>query len=322
MGKLNIAHHKSYHPYRRDNIERVRRDEEEAKLKEAQEEGRVMLADSEARLGLLRQRASVGSDLTKKQSRRQEEQEEQRLLSERTKLDVTSSSAALPTTSGHINFFPDLEQSDFVAAIAKKKVSAVSTDKGFPLAPSKKDLRPWYSSKKGESSTEDDDQRDKESAAEKRLRDTARKTGHDPLTSINHQLSSHKSSGTSSSSIQGYDRFKRPELPHRARSASNSSSSSSAAADSNNKPTSVEARLARESSERERALALIRRRKREMMGSETPSTTHGGMEGEGYGDIFNKKEVEEARKSRERGHVYWDERESGSPRKSLSSRRW
>jgi hypothetical protein len=44
MGKLNIAHHKSYHPYRRDNIERVRRDEEEAKLKEAQEEGRVMLA--------------------------------------------------------------------------------------------------------------------------------------------------------------------------------------------------------------------------------------------------------------------------------------
>jgi len=47
MGKLNIAHHKSYHPYRRDNIERVRRDEEEAKLKEAQEEGRMLLAVSE-----------------------------------------------------------------------------------------------------------------------------------------------------------------------------------------------------------------------------------------------------------------------------------
>lgn len=44
MGKLNIAHHKSYHPYRRDNIERVRRDEEEAKQKEAVEEGRMMLA--------------------------------------------------------------------------------------------------------------------------------------------------------------------------------------------------------------------------------------------------------------------------------------
>ena len=44
MGKLNIAHHKSYHPYRRDNIERVRRDEEEAKRKEAVEEGRMLLA--------------------------------------------------------------------------------------------------------------------------------------------------------------------------------------------------------------------------------------------------------------------------------------
>lgn len=44
MGKLNIAHHKSYHPYRRDNIERVRKDEEEARLKEAAAEGRILLA--------------------------------------------------------------------------------------------------------------------------------------------------------------------------------------------------------------------------------------------------------------------------------------
>ena len=44
MGKLNIAHHKSYHPYRRNNIERVRRDEEEARLKEEKEEGRMLLA--------------------------------------------------------------------------------------------------------------------------------------------------------------------------------------------------------------------------------------------------------------------------------------
>jgi hypothetical protein len=44
MGRLVIAHHKSYHPYRRDNVERVRRDEEEAQLKEEQEEGRMQLA--------------------------------------------------------------------------------------------------------------------------------------------------------------------------------------------------------------------------------------------------------------------------------------
>ena len=46
MGKLNIAHHKSYHPYRRDNIERVRKDEEEARRKEDNEDGRMMLAVS------------------------------------------------------------------------------------------------------------------------------------------------------------------------------------------------------------------------------------------------------------------------------------
>lgn len=44
MGKLNIAHHKSYHPYRRDNIEKVRRDEEQAKLEESLQEGKVLIA--------------------------------------------------------------------------------------------------------------------------------------------------------------------------------------------------------------------------------------------------------------------------------------
>lgn len=46
MGKLNIAHHKSYHPYRLDNIERVKRDEEEAKRKEEGQEDRMRLAVS------------------------------------------------------------------------------------------------------------------------------------------------------------------------------------------------------------------------------------------------------------------------------------
>lgn len=44
MGKLNIAHHKSYHPYRQDNIARVRRDEEEARRKGVEEEDRALLA--------------------------------------------------------------------------------------------------------------------------------------------------------------------------------------------------------------------------------------------------------------------------------------
>lgn len=44
MGKLNIAHHKSYHPYRLDNIERVRRDEADAKRKQTEDTDRALVA--------------------------------------------------------------------------------------------------------------------------------------------------------------------------------------------------------------------------------------------------------------------------------------
>ncbi len=44
MGKLNIAHHKSYHPYRLDNIERVRRDEAAAQLKQTEDADRALVA--------------------------------------------------------------------------------------------------------------------------------------------------------------------------------------------------------------------------------------------------------------------------------------
>ncbi|KAF8200549.1 hypothetical protein K438DRAFT_1966010 [Mycena galopus ATCC 62051] len=56
MGKLNIAYHKSYHLYRRNNIEKVRRDEQEARRNEAKDERRMRLADSEARIDLLCER--------------------------------------------------------------------------------------------------------------------------------------------------------------------------------------------------------------------------------------------------------------------------
>ena len=44
MGKLNIAHHKSYHPYRLDNIERVRRDEAAANKKKTEDQDRALVA--------------------------------------------------------------------------------------------------------------------------------------------------------------------------------------------------------------------------------------------------------------------------------------
>ncbi|KAF9455945.1 hypothetical protein BDZ94DRAFT_1178865 [Collybia nuda] len=294
MGKLNIAHHKSYHPYRRDNIEKVRRDEEEAKLKEAREEGRMMLADSEARIDMLRERAGASDKPSKK--RRKDEDIDALIAAGSMK------EAVLPTTGGHINFFEDLEHNAISAAIkATKKVDPAETEKGVPLAPSAKDLKPWYSERNKEML--------EETADERRLgvcfaywphrnRDTARKAIHDPLTSITRQLASRSSTSTSSSTNY------RPRMLPPASS----------------KPPEVHARLARESSERERALALIRKKKREMAGSETPSTVYGG-EDSGYGDVFNRKEVEEAHRGRERR---WDHRDRGweDDRKRVTRRQW
>lgn len=98
MGKLNIAHHKSYHPYRRDNIERVRRDEEEAAAKDAREEGRVTLADSEARIELLRKRNGLSRAGKGKGKGKEKDSVE----------DITGG-VVLASSSGHINFFEDLE---------------------------------------------------------------------------------------------------------------------------------------------------------------------------------------------------------------------
>lgn len=131
-----------------------------------------------------------------------------------------------------------------------------------------------------------------------RNRDTARKAIHDPLTSITRQLASR--STTSISTPSNY----RPRIP----------------LPTSSKPPEVHARLARESSERERALALIRRKKHEMEGSETPSTVHGGADG-GYGDVFNRKEVEEAHRGRERR---WEHRDRGweDDRRRAGRKQW
>ena len=60
------------------------------------------------------------------------------------------------------------------------------------------------------------------------------------------------------------------------------------------------ARVSRESSERARAQALIERRRREALGSATPSTVRSEDVAFRYGDQFHAREVEEAHRRRER----------------------
>ncbi|TFK47424.1 hypothetical protein OE88DRAFT_1603789, partial [Heliocybe sulcata] len=265
MGKLNIAHHKSYHPYRQDNIDRVRRDEEAARLKEEGEEDRMRVADAEARMDVLRKRAGMSS---------RTDDESALVVAEASSSAGRDDADRLTTAKGHINLFADIEQQSIAEALRKVKRSGpAESEKGFPLAPSAKDLKPWYSEKSRDKGKEVDDGR--------RSRDLARQSRDDPLTFINSQLSS---SSTSSA------RPRPPPKPSRPRNRGPESPSPSMPPP---KSSLQESRLARESSERQRALALIARKKREMAGSETPSTVRGD-DGGYYGDVYNKEEVREA----------------------------
>jgi hypothetical protein len=106
MGRLVIAHHKSYHPYKRDNIERVKRDEELAELEEQRAEGRIQLADAEARIHLLRERAGVDKDTKRK---KRQTVEDEFADAERAAAAPAAQASGLPLSGGHINFFEDLE---------------------------------------------------------------------------------------------------------------------------------------------------------------------------------------------------------------------
>ncbi|KAL5525838.1 hypothetical protein ACEPAG_7175 [Sanghuangporus baumii] len=296
MGKLNIAHHKSYHPYRRDNIEKVRRDEEEAEIKRAKEEGRMTLADSEARLSVLRERAGTAS--SSKSRRREDEKREQELLAQaadpdarREALAPVSSSISGLGSGKHINLFEDLEQSLATSALATsrelqklgkaKTKEAAELEKGIPLAPNKKDLKPWYSERKKNDDGPVDDS--------KRSKDLSRKARSDPLTEIQRELQIRYPSQPSSRDndlSNGRTWGAPPSYPNR----------------SSNLPQEKDPRAtreSRESSERTRAQALKERKRREAAGSATPSTVRGDGDAFRYGDQFNARDVAAAHRYRE-----------------------
>jgi hypothetical protein len=115
---------------------------------------------------------------------------------------------------------------------------STEADKGLPLGPSAKDLKPWYSEKATTSRPDQEIEDERKCAVCCDItflslmttllwkRDTARKSMHDPLTSITHQLAFQSSKSGSSS-----------HNSHRSQLSSSTGTSA------------VDARLTRESSE-------------------------------------------------------------------------
>lgn len=173
---MNILPKKSWHVRNKDNVERVRRDEENARKEEIERERRAALAEQEARTALLRGRA------TKKQIKDGKSQD---------------TALVLPDNKPkHINFFADIEEGlrhgSNPEYEAEKKTEQEKREKAIGLltylGQSERDSqsqKPWY--------VKSHQERTDLNGANESSREKDKKTLMDPLTDMKKYLEIKKS---------------------------------------------------------------------------------------------------------------------------------
>jgi hypothetical protein len=183
-----------------------------------------------------------------------------------------------------------------VLTAKKLKKPDPETGAGIPLAPRPEDLHPWYSRKQDQAGSEVDERlleillpihsltlfRSKQDLNQKKRddplfrskQDLNRKKRDDPLTSISRELA-----------LQASAHAPRGRPPPRPKHSTSSDQLSD-----------VDSRLRRESSERQRAQELIRRRQREARGLDSPSMTPNRRDE--YDDLFNPQEIMQVKEVR------------------------
>ncbi|KAH8926433.1 hypothetical protein BT69DRAFT_1278852 [Atractiella rhizophila] len=208
MGKLNILHHKSYHPYKRENVERVRRDEEAARLQEEISEGRRSLADSEARLSILREEKRSKEKGQRKQDEREAERRLERQLAgkpepekeEEGKARIVSfekggnDEGGLYDKDGHMNFWASSEAttSSLLGKGPNKEKERSAKEEWeekhtmYLGRPGDSTKTPWYSSSDLLSSEERS--KPDNTRLEEAYKDTQRKSAEDPMALMNAYL--------------------------------------------------------------------------------------------------------------------------------------
>jgi len=197
---MNILHHKSWHVRNKDNIERVRKDEEKADNEEKERLRRVALAEQEARTELLRNRsrqrfiAEGGQEVAK--VKQDGESTGTAGSSELIAFEPASGKqdVELHTSGGHLNFFKELEDGkpsrtggnkEYEAEKkaeqeeAEKKIGILTYLGGSSLEAQTD--KPWYL--KSDASKEEEEKDITKDVEKKRKRefDTRKKASLDPM---------------------------------------------------------------------------------------------------------------------------------------------
>ena len=148
---LHLLHHKSWHVYNKENIERVHRDQENARRKEEEQEMRMNAADQERRLAQLRGNA-YGDDY-KLPAPSDPVERPPNAISVPSVKDIGQSRRGI-AKSKHVNLFEELEagqiKSQVEGNVEREKELAMEKKKWEDMVTSKlinatKDHTPWYS---------------------------------------------------------------------------------------------------------------------------------------------------------------------------------
>ncbi|KAI9287310.1 hypothetical protein BC943DRAFT_319469 [Umbelopsis sp. AD052] len=246
---MNILPHKSWHVYNKNNVDKVRQDEAKAKEEEDKKLERQQLADREARLTMLRDRANQRAGIDS--------------------ADTASSKDAVQEAK-HINFWEELESGHVDPAGPNPEVAAEKQQERekwekqitMYLAKEAKGPAPWYAAAKRLSDEKQDDKsfdeayrklkdpKEKQKALKRRKREIRDIEREDPLNVIRTSLKGRDSNPNTLSS----NRDKYADKRHRKEKETSNHKSHT----SNSMERLREQRIARERAERQRAAALVK----------------------------------------------------------------
>ncbi|KAJ9100626.1 hypothetical protein QFC21_003670 [Naganishia friedmannii] len=334
MPRLQILQHKSYHPYLETNKQRVRDDEAKAAALEAEEERTALnqacrssilphygtSVDSSALLAAQRsekikaerrdEKKRLEYDWPKEEEKKRNRERRKESASGNASLERKQDKAA---AGGHINFWDGLEK----PGKPKKTPDEIQADDPTTMYLDRplRETKPWYTDAllRGYDEREDDaERREKRDRAKYvscesrptssqsiladhlpfavyitlRRKEEDRKRGDDPMTHVQAALSSTDTRAQPRQQQNRYHQASRPSIP-------------------GNMDPLLAARTSRESAERARALALISSARRQadsvsvgtIDAEWTPARSTRTADEEG--DLWNPKEVREARRRRE-----------------------